>query len=360
MQRAKSVIGSIINYGKRHKIQSVVSIALFVLLILIIRPKPRTIIDTVIVAPHSLTQTVSVSGSVDALSKVDLSFLTAGQLVYLGAKKNDMVNPGQVIAQVDSRTVEKNLQTALLNYSEQRNTYDQTIVNNNNISNPADALNDNVRRILQNNQYDLQKAVNSVDLQELARQQSFLTTPIGGVLTRSDAVAVGTTVTPTMVFEVVDPNSLVFSMDVDESDIGKVHPGLPVKLVLDAYPNVTYPLSVDSIDYVSHKTSSGGTAYTVQVKLPSNDIARFRLGINGNADIITARVQHALTIPLSAIFNDTYVYVQTSKGFERQKIQLGLQNDTDVQVLSGLKEGEKIASDPSKVPQQNSTTGTNQ
>ncbi|MDE2026713.1 MAG: efflux RND transporter periplasmic adaptor subunit, partial [Patescibacteria group bacterium] len=248
-------VASLLKKIKKFVITRKKTTAVIVLIVLIIlfflRPKPPILPDTLTVKKHDLIQTVSVSGSVDALQKVDLSFLTAGQLVYIGAKKNDTVTAGETVAEIDSRTVEKNLQTALISYSEQRNTYDQTIANNSYINNPGDAANDTLKRILQNNQYDLQKAVNSVELQDLARQQSFLVSPIAGILTREDAVSVGTTALPTTVFEVVDPSSLVFSMDVDEADIGKVQIGQPVAITLDPYPSQIFSLPVDSIDFVS-------------------------------------------------------------------------------------------------------------
>lgn len=351
MRKFTEVISGILRYAKTHKKQITAFFLLLLILFFFLRPKNNTPIDTVTVGKHTLMQTVSVSGSVDALQKADLSFLTAGQLVYIGATKNSPVTAGQTIAEIDPRTVEKNLQGALLAYSEQRNTYDQTIANNNNTSNPNDALNDTVKRILENNQYDLQKAVNSVELQQLAQQQSFLVSPITGVLTRADAVSIGTTATPTTIFEVVDPNSLVFSMEVDEGDIGKIKIGQQVSFSLDAYPDLTLRYPVDSIDYASHTTANGGTAYYVKVKLPGSDIDHYRLGLNGDADILTAEKKNVLIIPLSALFDDTYVYVKKNNKYAKRKVLLGLQNDTDAEVLSGLSQGDVIAVQPSKVPQ---------
>jgi RND family efflux transporter MFP subunit len=351
MQTVANLLVKIKNYLLSHKKISFVLLGILVILLFIFRPRSASPLESSIVKRHTLVQTASVSGSIDAVNKVDLSFLTGGQLVYIGAKKNDIVSAGQTIAQEDNRTVLKNLQAALLSYNLQRDTFDQTAANNGNRSNPNDAVNDTMKRVLQDNQYNLDKAINSIELQDLARQQSFLVSPINGILTRADAVSAGTTVLPTTVFEVVDPTSLIFSMDVDEADIGKIQPQQRVNITLDAYPDIVYHLTVDSIDYVSHTTANGGTAYSVKVKLPGDDISRFRIGLNGNADIITARKENILTIPISALFNDTYVYVQIGKKYKKQKVTLGLQNDTDTEVLSGLHAGDIVTLQPSKVPQ---------
>lgn len=333
-------------YIQRHKKLSIGIAIVLLIIFFFLRPKPAVLPETQVVKKHTLIQTVSVSGSVDALNKVDLSFLTAGQLVYLGAKKNDVVSAGQTIAQEDNRTVLKNLQSALVDVSKQVNTLNTTRFDNRNLP-----VQDDVTRVLQNSQYDVDKAVNSVELQDLARQQSFLVSPLNGILTRTDAVSVGTTALPTTIFEVVDPASLVFSMDVDEADIGKVQPGQRVNVTLDAYPDIVYHLQIVDIDYVSHTTANGGNAYSVKVKLPSDDISRFRIGLNGDADITTAQKDNILTIPIASLFNDTYVYVQSGKRYRKQKVTLGLQNDTDTEVLSGLHEGDIVVLQPSKVPQ---------
>ena len=73
--------------------------------------------------------------------------------------------------------------------------------------------------------------------------------------------------------------------------------------------------------------------------------------MSGNADIIIDAKYNTLAIQSTDIFDNNYVYVKTAKGFVKTKITLGLQNDTQAQVLSGLSEGDTVALDPSSVPQ---------
>ena len=91
---------------------------------------------------------------------------------------------------MDERTVQKNLEIALIDYSKQRLTFDQTLEKNQNRT-PAEALNIDMKRILENNQFDLDKAIKSVELSDLAKQDSVLTTPISGIVTRSDVETAG-------------------------------------------------------------------------------------------------------------------------------------------------------------------------
>ena len=331
-------------YALRH---TKITIAVVILLIIgfIFRPTQKIVVPTQKVERKDLVQSVSVSGTIAATS-TNLSFPISGNVTYVGVKKGDKIASGQVIATLDSRITQKNLQSALIDYSKQRITFDTTQNNNLNHT-PQDALNDAMKHILQNNQYDLDKSVNSVDLQDLARQQSVLTSPVSGILTRADVTSRGQVAGVTTIFTVTDPTTISFDMDVDQADIGKIKEGQIVNIVLDAYSTKTINETVISIDFVSHTTTNGGNAFTVETSLPQDNLLDYRVGMNGNADIVTGVKKDVLTIPLSSITDDKYVYIQVPKGFLRKAIVLGDQNDTDTEVISGLSKDDIVALDPS-------------
>ena len=276
--------------------------------------------------------------------------MTGGTLAWLGVKKGDVVKQYQTFATLDARTTLKSLQGTLLDYSKQRNTFEQTQDSYANRT-PEMALNDSMKRVLQNNQYDLNKAVVSVELQDLARQQSILTTPISGIVVRADAKTAGITITPSTTFTVVDPSSLTFKMEIDEADISKLREGQTVDVIFDAYPDKKLNLTIESIDFVTHTTSTGGSAYDVKAKIMTdNSNYQYRIGMNGNAEIILSKKQHILTVPLASLVDENKVYVKTSKGFEKKTLKLGQENDTSVEVLSGLSAGDVVATDPTLIP----------
>ncbi len=342
-------MSKIFHFLTHHKKLSLVALIIILLIGFLLWPKPAKPVLTESASVQNIEKTVSVTGNIEADNTVNLSFQIPGTLIYLAAKLNDTVKANQEIAGLDQRIAQKNLQTALLTYSGQRNTFDQTIYNNGGTANPVDAVNDSLKRVLQDNQYDLNKAVASVELQDLVRQESVLTTPISGIVTRADASTAGVNVTPATVFTITDPNSLNFKMEVDEADIGQVAPGQKVSVSLDAFPNDSLSLTVNKIDFVSHTTTSGGDAFYVQAKLPTDK--NYRVGMSGNADIIVASKKQVLTIPESSIFDDTYVYLKSNKSYVKRKVGLGLQSDTLSEVTSGLSSGDIVAVDPSSVPQ---------
>lgn len=312
-------------------------------------PKPAKPIPTETVKKQDLTQTISITGTISAEKSVDLTFLTGGLLTYLGVQKGDIVAQYQTIGVLDQRTVLKNLQDDLTDYSKQRNTFEQYNIDQQAIK-PQDAVNDRMKRLLQNNQYDLDKTIFSVELQDIARQNSVLVSPIAGIVTRADAKTAGINITAATTFTVVDPNLLTFKMEVDEADISKVKEGQAVDVVLDSYSDKTIHLVVDSIDFVTHTTSNGGNAYDVKAKIQDNDKNLYRVGMNGNAQIITEKKTGVISVSLASLIETDKIYVKTGNKYEKKTLKLGLQNDTSAEVLDGLNEGDTIVTDPTLVP----------
>lgn len=332
-----------------HKKISIALIFFISLIIYFLIPKNKKEIETIKVKKNNILQTISASGAIDSETTVNLSFNTGGKLTYLGAKKGDQVTKYQTIAVLDQRSIRENLQNALEDYAKQRNSYEETMEKNQNRT-PEGALNSQMRRILENNQNDLDKAVNSVELQNLVLEQSVIVSPIDGIVTRSDVEVAGVNISPTTVFTIADPLNLVFNTDVDEADIGKVFPGQVINVTLDAFPNRVIPLTVSEIDFISHLSDSGATVYTVKAYLPA--MGNYRIGMNGDAELIVERRNNILVIPLSSLIDEKHVYVKSLNKYEKKRITTGIQSDTEIEVVRGLKEGDEVALIPEDVEKQ--------
>lgn len=342
------LIKNLYSYLIRNKKLSAILIVIIAVAMYFFYPKDQKVIDTIAVKSDKITQSVSASGTIESESTINLSFISSGKLTYVGVKKGDEVVQGQTIATLDQRTILTNLETSLIEYSKQRNNFDSVKEDNNN-NTPQSALNDDMKRLLQNNQYDLDKTINSVELQRYALDQSVLVTPISGIVTRADAQVAGLNVSPTTIYTISDLNTLVFNIDVDEADIGKVAVGQNVNITFDAYPDQTVPLTITSIDFASHTSDIGGTVFTVKAALPENAVNTYRLGMNGDAEIIIEEKPSTLAIPISSVIDDQFVYAKKDATFEKRKITTGLQSDTEIEVIKGLKEGELIALIPEDV-----------
>ncbi len=306
--------------------------------------KTAASITTEVVKKQNFTKTLSSSGKTKAEKSVELKFQASGKLAWVGVKEGDAVNAYQAIAGLDSREVQKNLEKALRDYSNERNDFEQTWRVTYDGKKPNDAFNDTVKRILEKNQWDLEKAVLDVELKHLALEFSTLVTPISGIITHIDTPVAGVNITPaTAVFAVADPASLVFEANVDETDVGAITAGQQATIVLDAFPEATYSGTITYISYISQQSSGGATVFPVKIRFdrPEN----LRIGLNGDITIVTDRKDDVITVPTGAIREEkgeTYVYKKVKGSYEKTKVTTGTKNEDDIIITEGLTEGDTV------------------
>lgn len=290
---------------------------------------------------QTLTKTLDASGYVDAKEKVRLRFIAGGKLTYVGAKEGDLVKKWQTIATIDQETLNKQMSQDLNNYMKERWDFEST----------QDAIKDkslttDENRGVDQEQWDLNNTVLTVEIRDIAIKNSRLTSPIEGVLTTAPTSVAGMQVLGTDYFEVVNPNSLVFRAAVDESDISLVSLGQSAILTLDAFPEIEIETKVHYISYTSTETSSG-TAFVVEFLLDQNSIEPLlRIGMNGDISISLDTKENVLTIPLIAVREKdgkSYVDVKDGSGeaVERE-IELGLETEEYVEVISGVSETDEV------------------
>lgn len=288
-----------------------------------------------------IKQSIEVSGSIDAKEKATLRFLAGGKLTYVGAKEGDSVKKWQTIASIDKQDLQKNLEKDLNSYAIQRWTFDQNVDNRKDIYG-----NKSTDRLKDQDQFTLNNTVLTVELRDIALRNASLYAPFNGVLISAPTAVPGTILLSTDVFTVINPESMVFIADVDESDISKIKEGLPATIGLDAFSKIEIPVTVDRIAFQS-KEKSTGTVFPIEFRLQSQfDGVMFRLGMNGSVRIETASKNQALTIPLRAITErDDKLYVEvktTTDKTEQREIRTGIENDDYVEVTEGLSDQDEV------------------
>jgi HlyD family secretion protein len=294
----------------------------------------------------TIEETIEVPGKVDAERKASLRFLAGGKVVSLPVQEGQNVKKNDRIASIDARDLQKNLSKSLNDYLTNRWTFDQGKDDR-----KDSALTDALRRVADKTQFSLNNAITDVELKDIALKNATLTSPIDGVVTSLPVKVPGVQVLSTDVFEIVDPSALEFVAEVDEVDIGKVMVGTPVRMVLDAYPDQKLDGTVDRIGLKAQSSSksSGSTVFPVHIKIQFPDITHFRLGMNGTLTIILQKKDGVLTVPIeSTLSHDgkTFVKVRDPKNPTKEiekEVQLGIEGDTEVEVLSGLSQGDSVA-----------------
>ena len=348
MSRIRGIIKRLIGFIKIHKRISIIAIVVILILVFLFRPKNGNIITTQEIKQGNLTKSISVTGTIESQNSVNLTFQSGGTINYIGANQGDVVYVGQAIVSLDKQKLQATFRQAQQDFTAAKAASDQYYDGH---RNATESYDEKVKRTAldatQNKAYD-QMVKAQQDLND-----STLYSPLDGIVTRADVKNTGVNITAATVFTVTDPSSLDFEMDVDEADIGNVKEGQNVQVVLDSYPNETLNLTINSVDFVTHKTTTGGDAYTVKANLiKDNSNYKYRVGMNRNSEIILDQRANVVYVPLSSIFDNNEVYVKTNGKYKKKALKLGLENDTDVEVLEGLKKGEQVVVDPALVQPQ--------
>ncbi len=296
----------------------------------------KSLIKTYRVSQNTLKSTVSASGKIDSNQSTNLHFQTGGQLAWINAKQGDYVKKGQTIASLNTQVLQKQLKEDLNTYFKTRLTFEDTKDSQQN-----QIITDTLKRIAQRSQADLENSVTDVEIRDLAVRFSTISSPIDGYIISNPTVYPGSNVLVTdTIVTVANTQDLQFLAEVDETDIGKVLTGQEASITLDAYPEDTFISKISLIGQKAITTSTGATAFNTTFNMDTQK--QFLIGMNGTAQIEVGRAENVNSVPLEAITDDKYVYVKSGKKFSKKEIEKGIESDTDVEIKSGLKEGDVI------------------
>lgn len=316
--------------------------------------KPQ--VSTTRAKSEDLILTVSASGKTESQNQVDLKFQTSGKLAWVGVKEGDEVKKWQAVASLDKEELKKRIEKAMNDYLEERWDFEQSHADYGTSGKSKEEwlVSDAAKRILEKAQFDLNNVIIDVELADITAKLATIVSPIEGIVTHIDTPVAGVNITPaTAVFTVADPNSVIFVANVDEADIGQVSLGQKVKITLDAYLDQEFEGQVKKISFASITTTGGGTAFPVEISLPENQDLKFKVGMNGDVEIITQEKSGVLTVPSDAIWrrdDKNFVWKVVSGKAKKQEVKTGLEVEDKTEILEGLSEGEEVVSkDVSKI-----------
>ena len=321
-----------------------VTVGLLVLLSFILFKKPAVKVETVTVAKGDIVEAVSASGEIDADEKADITFQGSGKLAWVGVKEGDLVKKYQAIAKLD---------TIILNAA-----YQQAINTYTSLNAAAQKAEDDVKghsadetyaqkstrvaaQVARDNAYDAMKAA------EQSLKFATIYAPFDGVIISVNPGYPGSNVTYTSaVYSIVNPETFYFSTEVGETEISKIKVGQKVTLYLDAYPAEKFESTVELVGIKSVITSTGGTAYKVKIALPKKDGVDFRLGMNGDAEIVVKIYSDVLSVSSDAVVEEdsgNWVWLVNDGGkVKKIKVTLGVSSVDKNEIKEGVKEGEIV------------------
>ncbi|KGQ54541.1 ABC transporter substrate-binding protein [Gallibacterium anatis str. Avicor] len=342
-----------------------------------LQSQPKTTYLTETAKYSDIQQTVVATGTVRSSNRVEVGARVSGKVEKILVKLGQKVKKGELIAELDSITQENTLNSAqaqLAAYKAQlvaaQTAY--RVANSNfqriaklykrkasslddyeNAQNNLDSAKANVEQI----QAQIKQSEIEVNTAATNLNYTKITSPIDGAVI-SIPVSVGQTVnanqtTPTII-QVADLDTMLIKPEISEGDITKIKPGMKVQFTTLAEPDEIYQAKIDSVDPAmttltdneySESVSDTNAIYYYANMLVPNPEHKLQIGMTTQNTIITAQKQHVLVVPTLAIQKrngQNSVQILDGDKVVEKIVQIGLHDDINTEILSGLNEGDKV------------------
>ena len=328
------------------------------------RSKPKEIqYQEVVPAKGDISKSTVVTGKIQPRDEVNVKPQINGIVAELYKKAGETVQQNEVIAklkvipdmsQLSSaqsrvRLAEVNLKQAQTNYNREKQLFDQQLVSADEFEKVEQAL-QQAKEEMSIAQETLEIVRDGVSSSNKSGSTTLVRSTISGLIL-DIPVKVGNSVTMSNTFNdgttiatVANMDDLIFDGNIDETEVGRLHVGLPVRISVGALQDVHFDAA---LEYISPKaTESNGTnlfEIKASVKVPAD--VTIRSGYSANAEIVLEEALDVLTLAESAIQwegDSTFVYVKGAEGWDKRPVQTGLSDGVNIEVRSGLSEGETV------------------
>ena len=183
---------------------------------------------------------------------------------------------------------------------------------------------------------------------------SIVASPISGIVL-SQEVFEGDPVVPLTNFQpgtelcaMADMGDMLFKGTVDEIDVGKLQVGMPADIQVGALPDSKVAGKLERISPKARKDGNS-TLFDIEVGIVPATNTVLRAGYSATAYVIVQEKKGVLLIPERLVIFEgetRFVEVQRGEEIEKKEIQTGLSDGLQVEVVSGLKEGEEVVERP--------------
>ena len=335
------------------------------------RPDPIAVETAVVergVVAESVTNTRA--GTIKACQRARLAPPSGGQIAKLPVKKGDHVKKGQILLQLWNDDASAQLALAERDAVSARARADEACVAAQVARREANRL----ERVLERNlvAFDLvDKAKGEADSRDAAcraatqnikvaearitqaqamMERLLLRAPFDGVVAEING-ELGEFVTPSPVgiptppaVDVVDTSCIYVAAPIDEVDAPRIREGMQARVTLDAFRDRAFQARVRRVAPYILDLEKQARTVEIEAELENLGDAVLLPGYSADVEVVLAERDNALRIPTRALLEGGRVYVFDGNG-ERvrvQRVQIGLRNWEYAEVVSGLKEGERV------------------
>lgn len=294
---------------------------------------PYVSVEVSPVEKMSLSDSLQLLGSLDAYSEINITAQSSGIITALNAELGQSKSKGNIIATIDNKLKQLAVQTARISVAKLKkdleryeNLYEGGTVTEQQL-NEAQNLYDNAEIQLEQAEKQLADAT--------------ITSPINGVITKKSVEQGEYINMGSPVATIIDVSKLKVKLNVSETNVYLLKLGDKAFITTDVYPGATFE---GNISFISPKGDESHN-YPVEIEIANNKEYPLKAGTFVSVMIDLPPRAEALYIPREALqgsVTDAAVYIAENDKAVLRNIVAGSGNDKYIQVISGLKVGEKI------------------
>ena len=345
---------------------AVVFIGTFVFLYQKSQPKP-VVYSEFTPKVTDISKVTVITGKIEPRDEVSVKPQISGIITHLYKQAGDMVSAGEVIAKVKVipdmgqlssaearvRLAGINLKQAQVDFDREESLYRQRLVSEEEYDKQKQALSQ-AREEMAAAQDALEVVRDGASKSNANASSTLIRSTISGLIL-DVPVKVGNTVVLSNTFNdgttiatVANMNDLIFRGNIDETEVGRLVEGMPMKITVGALQDLRFDAV---LEYVSPKAveNNGANQFEVKAAVTAVRDGKIRSGYSANAEIVLAKAEGVLSVPESAIEfsgDSTFVYVVGGTGeqktYRRTHVVTGLSDGVNIEIKSGITTKDKV------------------
>ncbi len=335
---------------------------------------------TEVVRRGDIVQSVNATGDVTAIQLVSLGAQVSGQIQKLYVRLGQLVQKGDLVAQIDSTTKlnELNINKAKLDtykaqlksrqislrvaqkqYDREKALFAGEATSRENLENAEDAL-AAAKAAVNELESLIRQTQIAVNTSEVNLGYTKIMAPLSGTVVAvyvEEGQTVNANQTTPTIAQIADLGQMSIKVQISEGDVTKVKPGMEVKYSILGEPGSFFTTTLQSVDpglttmtdkSYNESTSSESAVYYYGKLIVPNPDGRLRIGMTVQSSITIASARDVLMVPSIVVKRNgdkSFVNLLGKDNMlvERQ-VEVGLSDNMNTQIVSGLSEGDVVVS----------------
>lgn len=345
---------------------AIIFVGTFVFLYIKSQPQPVAY-DEFMPKRMDIRKTTVVTGKIEPRNEVNVKPQISGIITELMKEAGDVVQEGEVIAKVKVipdmgqlsaaqarvRLAEINERQARTDYEREKILYDKGLVSADEYDKIAQAWRQTKEEVSASTD-NLEVVRDGVSRSNASASSTLIRSTITGLIldipvkVGNSVILANTFNDGTTIATVANMNDLIFRGNIDETEVGRLVPGMTMKITIGALQDLSFDAR---LEYISPKATDQNGANQFEIKAAVNVPGgeKIRSGYSANAEVVLDEVRNAMSLPESVIEFDqkkTYVYIVSGSGdkltYTRREVKTGLSDGINIEIKSGVKAGERV------------------